>query len=247
LSKNNFREIPLEILNIHSIKSIWLNNLELETFPLSKIIALPKLKNLYCFGVSQSKNKIDRNFYNLSALRGNSISMAIQLAAAIDQNNQVNSSDVKASKNNIFISYSHQDAFWLKRVLIHLSVLENNGYEFDVWDDTKIDSGSKWKEEIERALDKAGIAILLISTDFLASKFIRTEELPTLIQNAEKKGTRILPVIVAHCLFRKDNLGIYQSLNDPSLPLESLSKPEAERELVKLAEAVIEQLKKTSS
>ncbi len=57
---------------------------------------------------------------------------------------------------------------------------------------TKIKAGDKWKEKIERALEKSAIAILLISADFLASDFIVDNELPPLLKSAEGKGK-------AHC------------------------------------------------
>jgi hypothetical protein len=58
----------------------------------------------------------------------------------------------------------------------------------DLWVDTKINVGEKWKEKIQQALDRAAIAILLISADFLASDFIIDNELPPLLKAAEEKG-----------------------------------------------------------
>ena len=54
-------------------------------------------------------------------------------------------------------------------------------------------SGEKWKQKIEKALNDASIAILLISADFIASDFIINNELQPLLKNAEEKGTVILP------------------------------------------------------
>lgn len=41
------------------------------------------------------------------------------------------------------------------------------------WNDTRIRVGSKWREEIKTAVERASVTILLISADFLASDFIR--------------------------------------------------------------------------
>lgn len=103
----------------------------------------------------------------------------------------------------------------------------------------KIKAGDKWKIEIENALINTGIAILIISTEFLASDFIRSDELPTLLRNAKINGTRILPLIVGNCFFKKDkNLSEFQAINSPDKPLNSLSDSEIEKHLVKLASEV---------
>ena len=82
-----------------------------------------------------------------------------------------------SKKHKIFISYNHADIAILERVQIHLKPLEKMNL-IDIWDDTRIKAGEKWKDEVEKALEQASIAILLISADFLASDFIVENELP---------------------------------------------------------------------
>lgn len=92
---------------------------------------------------------------------------------------------------SIFISYCHQDKVWLTRLQTHLKVLNNLGFHIDYWDDTKIKTGDAWLNEIERNLNSATIAILLISTDFLASDFVMKKEIPQLLKNAAERGVHI--------------------------------------------------------
>jgi hypothetical protein len=68
-----------------------------------------------------------------------------------------------------------------------LKPLERVG-KLDIWDDQRIIPGMKWKDEIDAALRQCKIAILLISSEFLASDFILDEELPKMLQAAESGG-----------------------------------------------------------
>lgn len=128
----------------------------------------------------------------------------------------------------VFISYSHQDKSYLDRIMIHFKPLVRKGL-LDVWSDTKIKVGDRWRDEIDQALEDASIAILLVSADFMASDFIIDNELPPILSKAEINGTRILPVVLSPCRFaREPELSRFQSANNPSQPLSSMSTEERE-------------------
>ncbi len=136
------------------------------------------------------------------------------------------------------MSYSHVDNKWRERVRVHLRPLEKQGI-LELFDDSKIDPGDQWHEEIVAALDRAKVAILLVSADFIASDFIAEDELPPLLKKAESGGATIIPVIVSPCGFRREKrLSRYQSVNKPEEPLEGLTYSESEQVLAKLADAV---------
>ena len=131
-------------------------------------------------------------------------------------------------RQSVFISYSHTDREYLDRLLVHLKPLEKEGL-IDFWVDTRLRAGDRWKKEIENALQKANVAVLLISADFLASDFITDNELPPLLKNAENRGTRIIPLIIKPCRFTRDkNLRHFHSMNDPKDALILLSAGEQE-------------------
>lgn len=144
----------------------------------------------------------------------------------------------RAVRNQIFISYSHKDARWLERLQVHLRPLERIG-TITRWDDTLIKPGTKWREEIERAIEAAKVAVLLVSADFLASDFIATNELPPLLVSAEAEGAVILPVIVSPCRFQHTHtLSKFQSVNPPSQPLIKMRRDKQEAIFVKVTEAI---------
>jgi hypothetical protein len=82
--------------------------------------------------------------------------------------------------SKIFISYSHKDEKWKDKLVEQLRVLELEGY-CSLWDDRKIEMGVDWFPEIEKALQDADIAVMLISAHFLTSKFIRDQEVPRIL------------------------------------------------------------------
>ena len=105
-------------------------------------------------------------------------------------------------KPTIFISYSHKDEKWKDRLRPHLQALALDD-RIVVWDDRKIDAGDTWYPEIKDAINRARVAVCLISADFLASKFCVKEEIPAFLQRRETEGVVILPVLVRPCFWKK--------------------------------------------
>ena len=144
----------------------------------------------------------------------------------------------QSQRKHVFISYSHADTEWLRRLKRHLKPLEREG-AIDLWSDSVIKPGSKWREEIRTAVEKAKVAILLISADFLASDFIDKDELPPLLTAAEKEDAIILPVIVSKCMFdRKKSLSKFQAVNSPDEPLNGMGEAEQEEVFDKVARII---------
>ena len=84
----------------------------------------------------------------------------------------------------------------------------------------------RWRNEIA-AINKANVAILLVSTDFLASDFITSDELPPILRKAVSDGTRVLPLIVAPCSFEVSEISDFQAINSPDRTLADLANDEA--------------------
>jgi WD40 repeat protein len=140
-------------------------------------------------------------------------------------------------RRGVFVSYSHADTRWLKRLQIHIEPLVRDG-GIEIWDDTSLKPGSDWRAEIEKALASAKVAILLVSADFLASRFIATEELPRLLDAAKRDGTVILPLIVGPSRFEASALARFQAINPPSEYLTKLPGWKRDEFFVKTTNAV---------
>jgi flagellar biosynthesis GTPase FlhF len=148
------------------------------------------------------------------------------------------SSEKKRTK--VFVSYSHEDSVWLERLKVHMEPLIRDGL-VDFWDDTKIQPGMDWQSSIREAIGSSSVAILLISADFLASEFIASNELPPLLEAAEKEGALILPIILSPSRFtRTPSLSRFQSVNPPDSPLKKLERWQQEEVFVKATDAIQE-------
>jgi len=104
-------------------------------------------------------------------------------------------------KPTIFISYSHKDEKWKDRLRPHLGVLEQQD-RITIWDDRRIDAGAKWYNEIQQAMERAAVAVCLISSDYLASDFCVKEEIPYLLERCEQAGMVLIPLLVRPCLWK---------------------------------------------
>jgi hypothetical protein len=147
-------------------------------------------------------------------------------------------------RTSVFVSYCHSDLEHLKRLQVHIAPSVREGI-VNLWDDTKLRAGQKWREEIKEAITSAKVAVLLISADFLHSDFIATDELPPLLAAAEGDGLTVLPVILSPSRFsRTPSLNCYQAINPPSKPVDGMGKVEREALWAELVDRIEELMKK---
>lgn len=141
-------------------------------------------------------------------------------------------------KPTVFLSYSHRDAAWKDRLVSHLRALERQG-ALDVWDTSDLPAGSDWSNQINEAVKKADVAVLLVSPDFLASDFIVEHELPALLRRMEKEGTAVLPVILRPSTWSAiPELAQLQFLNSDAKPLAAGSEYEVDQSLAGIAKRI---------
>jgi len=147
-----------------------------------------------------------------------------------------------ANQKKIFISYCHKDKDWLNIIMAHLKSLE---YEnIDIWFDDKIQAGEQWNPVITDAIQTSHMIICLISKDFLNSDFIRTKEVPEIL-NKQKEGIIVFPILINNCSWKIISwLKGLQLFPDGSNALETLNDKQLDDVLIKLVDQVHELLSK---
>lgn len=96
----------------------------------------------------------------------------------------------------LFLSYSHQDESLREELEVHLKGLERTGLIARPWSEREIQGGSEWSQEIETALAKADIIVLLVSADFIASDYCYTKEMTAALARHSRDEAKVIPVIL---------------------------------------------------
>jgi tetratricopeptide (TPR) repeat protein len=95
----------------------------------------------------------------------------------------------------VFISYHEKDNDLREELEKHLATLQREK-TITSWSDRKIVAGQEFKGEIDKSLNQAGLILLLVSPDFIASDYHWTVEITrALEQNAAGKAS-VIPVLL---------------------------------------------------
>ncbi|MFM9104995.1 MAG: toll/interleukin-1 receptor domain-containing protein, partial [Cyanobium sp.] len=151
--------------------------------------------------------------------------------------------DPAPERRHVFISYTRVDREWVDRLQQMMQpLLRGGGQQIELWDDSQIPPGAKWRAAIETALAQAKVALLLVSDAFLASEFVMNDEVPKLLAAAEAEGVRVLWVSLSPCLVEHTAIGEYQAVLPLDQYLEELARPQQQRALKTIAERIREAL-----
>ena len=148
---------------------------------------------------------------------------------------------------SVFISYSHKDDPRFKDELVdQLSHLNRLG-GITFWHDGHLGVGDNWREKIEKELGQADAAVLLVSSNFLGSKFCQDEEVPKLLRRRKEEEIKIYPIVVEDCLWNlydwlsEFNLGPKNKKGEVK-PLSRMSPSERKTFYVRLGEQIYNDL-----
>ena len=144
----------------------------------------------------------------------------------------------------LFISYAHEDALWLKKVRSALRPLGKAAMSL-IWDDTALKASDFFEAEIKQAINNAYVAVLLVTDDFLNSKFIRHKELPWLLTRQKIGQIRIFWIHIQGDRWKSSELAQMISANaDVKVPLAMRTSAEQQDDMVKIRNEIAKSLVK---
>ncbi|MEP0947615.1 MULTISPECIES: GUN4 domain-containing protein [Cyanophyceae] len=118
----------------------------------------------------------------------------------------------------VFFSYSHKDEALRDELANHLEILKWNG-DISAWHDRQILPGDEWDREIKGSLNSAQVILLLISSDFIASRYCRDIEITRAMERHESGEACVIPVILRKCMWSFAPFGKLQALPKNAVPV----------------------------
>ncbi|MET0070712.1 MAG: toll/interleukin-1 receptor domain-containing protein [Candidatus Thiodiazotropha sp.] len=141
------------------------------------------------------------------------------------------------ARDRVFISYSHANPEWFRRLEIQLAGLRER---LEVWSDEDIPVGTDWFPRIQSALDRAKVAIMLVTPEFVASEFIRAHEVPKILEAAERGDLTLFWILVSDSHYDQIGLDDKQAPHDVSKPLDTLTRAKRNQALRTITGKVLE-------
>jgi hypothetical protein len=111
------------------------------------------------------------------------------------EDNSLNITIQPSEPLKLLYCYAHKDKILRDKLAIHLSVMQHLN-QIDDWYDHEIKPGMKWEDEIDIRLNTANIILLLVSPDFMASKYCYGNEMRRAIERHERGEAKVIPVIL---------------------------------------------------
>ncbi|MBF0424587.1 MAG: toll/interleukin-1 receptor domain-containing protein [Magnetococcales bacterium] len=111
----------------------------------------------------------------------------------------------------VFISYAHEDKNFRKALNNQLMPLKRVGL-VSVWHDRMIAAGTEWESQIDAALERCQIVLLLVSPNFFASDYCYGKEAKRALERHHAGEARVIPVILKPCEWQIDPLAKLQAL-----------------------------------
>ena len=98
----------------------------------------------------------------------------------------------------VLFSYSHADEDLRNKLEIHLAMLKRDGL-ISAWHDRRITAGRELDPAINEHIETAGIILLLVSPEFLASEYCYEIEMKRALERHDAGEARVIPIILRPC------------------------------------------------
>lgn len=118
----------------------------------------------------------------------------------------------------VFISYAHSDESLHQELGKHLASLKHQGL-VEIWHDRLIDAGDDWAQAIDANITTADVILLLISSDFIASRYCFELEAAEAMRRHAAGEAVVIPVILRPCDWHSLPFGKLQAATKDGRPV----------------------------
>jgi hypothetical protein len=118
----------------------------------------------------------------------------------------------------VFHSYAHEDEALRDRLDKHLRLLQRQDLIVG-WHDRRITAGDEWANQIDEHIRTADIILLLISADFIASRYCYEEEMQIALTRHQRREAVVIPIILRPVDWKSALFGGLQALPRDAKPI----------------------------
>src|SRR5437763_10819490 len=118
----------------------------------------------------------------------------------------------------VFYCYARKDKLLRDELERHLELLRHSG-QITTWYDREIQPGTEWRDEIDKHLNSSDIILLLVSSNFMSSKYCYGIELQRALKRHEAGEARIIPIILRPVDWKETPIGELQVLPKDGKPI----------------------------
>jgi hypothetical protein len=111
----------------------------------------------------------------------------------------------------LFYSYSHKDESLRDEMAKHLTTLQRAGFIRE-WYDRELLAGDEWDRQISTHVETAEVILLLISADFLASRYCYDVEAKRALERHAAGSARVIPIVLRPVVWNLTPFAALQAL-----------------------------------
>ncbi len=147
----------------------------------------------------------------------------------------------------LFYSYAHQDKRLRDDLAKHIALMKQQGLIAE-WHDRDIKPGQEWKKEINKNLQEADIILLLVTANFIASKYCDSPEVDLALQRHREQEAWVIPILLRSTDWETSPIGELQALPYNLKPVDLWSnRPSAFAQVAKDIRSVVTELYATKN
>jgi hypothetical protein len=117
-----------------------------------------------------------------------------------------------------FCSYASKDDTYRRELQIRMAMLERQSL-VTMWHFRKLEPGVEWDAEIRKQLAESQLILLLVSPDFLNSRYSWEEEVQPALKRHDEGSARVVPIILRPCDWKHEPLHKLEALPTDGKPI----------------------------